>query len=136
MLAISFFLSIVADMSPPTSEAVPLLGGLRSCNYADRSFVVPLAYAAFKTQTSRPNSGVFFSTCMMVVAASVVMTVVVLNYHHRNADTHEMGDLVGGREYRKMYSHTDPCNPDALDSMAAVHVPAWSAADTRRFAYA
>jgi hypothetical protein len=29
MLAISFFLSIVADMSPPTSEAVPLLGELR-----------------------------------------------------------------------------------------------------------
>ena len=33
---------------------------------------------------------------MFVVAASVVMTVIVLNYHHRNADTHEMGDFVRG----------------------------------------
>lgn len=39
-------------------------------------------------------TGTFFSTCMFVVSASVVMTVVVLNFHHRNADTHEMGEWV------------------------------------------
>ncbi|XP_022237264.1 neuronal acetylcholine receptor subunit alpha-7-like isoform X3 [Limulus polyphemus] len=34
--------------------------------------------------------GTYFACTMVMVAFSVVMTVVVLNYHHRNSDTHEM----------------------------------------------
>lgn len=29
-----------------------------------------------------------------MVASSVVSTILILNYHHRNADTHEMADWV------------------------------------------
>lgn len=29
-----------------------------------------------------------------MVASSVVSTILILNYHHRNADTHEMSDWV------------------------------------------
>jgi hypothetical protein len=31
---------------------------------------------------------------MFMVASSVVSTILILNYHHRNADTHEMSDWV------------------------------------------
>ncbi|XP_071034733.1 acetylcholine receptor subunit alpha-type acr-16-like isoform X4 [Parasteatoda tepidariorum] len=48
------------------------------------------------TETLPPSSdavsiiGTYFACIMIMVAFSVVMTVVVLNYHHRNSDTHEM----------------------------------------------
>lgn len=32
-----------------------------------------------------------------MVAASVVTTILVLNYHHRQADTHEMPEWVSGK---------------------------------------
>lgn len=31
---------------------------------------------------------------MFMVASSVVSTILILNYHHRNADTHEMSEWV------------------------------------------
>lgn len=31
---------------------------------------------------------------MFMVASSVVSTILILNYHHRNSDTHEMSDWV------------------------------------------
>lgn len=38
--------------------------------------------------------GTYFNCIMFMVASSVVSTVLILNYHHRNADTHEMASWV------------------------------------------
>ena len=35
-------------------------------------------------------SGTYFNVIMFMVASSVVTTILVLNYHHRQSDTHEM----------------------------------------------
>ena len=40
-------------------------------------------------------SATYFNAIMFMVAASVVTTILVLNYHHRQADTHEMPEWVG-----------------------------------------
>lgn len=37
-----------------------------------------------------------------MVASSVVSTILILNYHHRNADTHEMSDWVSFDRPKKM----------------------------------
>ena len=34
---------------------------------------------------------------MFMVASSVVTTIMILNYHHRQADTHEMPSWVSGQ---------------------------------------
>ena len=39
-------------------------------------------------------SATYFNAIMFMVAASVVTTILVLNYHHRQADTHEMPEWV------------------------------------------
>jgi hypothetical protein len=39
-------------------------------------------------------SGTYFNCIMFMVASSVVSTILILNYHHRNADTHEMSPWV------------------------------------------
>lgn len=36
---------------------------------------------------------------MFMVASSVVSTILILNYHHRNSDTHEMSDWVWKLDY-------------------------------------
>lgn len=38
--------------------------------------------------------GTYFNCIMFMVASSVVSTILILNYHHRNADTHEMTAMV------------------------------------------
>ena len=35
-------------------------------------------------------SGTYFNCIMFMVASSVVTTIMILNYHHRQADTHQM----------------------------------------------
>jgi hypothetical protein len=35
-------------------------------------------------------TGTYFNCIMFMVASSVVTTIMILNYHHRQADTHEM----------------------------------------------
>jgi hypothetical protein len=51
------------------------------------------------TSTAFPNneelSGTYFNCMMFLVASSVVTTILVLNYHHRQQDTHEMPEWVG-----------------------------------------
>lgn len=37
---------------------------------------------------------------MFMVASSVVSTILILNYHHRNADTHEMSEWVRQEEWQ------------------------------------
>ena len=39
-------------------------------------------------------SGTYFNCIMFMVASSVVTTIMILNYHHRQADTHEMPSWV------------------------------------------
>lgn len=39
-------------------------------------------------------AGTYFNCIMFMVASSVVSTILILNYHHRNADTHEMSEWV------------------------------------------
>ncbi|KAK9498116.1 hypothetical protein O3M35_003995 [Rhynocoris fuscipes] len=41
---------------------------------------------------------------MFMVASSVVSTIIILNYHHRNADTHEMSPCV-----KSLFLHWLPC---------------------------
>ena len=54
-------------------------------------------YMVFSSQMSWtvfPISGTYFNCIMFMVASSVVSTILILNYHHRNADTHEMSPWV------------------------------------------
>ena len=37
-----------------------------------------------------PLIGTYFNCIMFMVASSVVTTIMILNYHHRQADTHTM----------------------------------------------
>ena len=48
---------------------------------------------------SWPISATYFNAIMFMVAASVVTTILVLNYHHRQADTHEMPEWVSCLKY-------------------------------------
>ena len=48
-----------------------------------------------KSVNSLPILATYFNAIMFMVAASVVTTILVLNYHHRQADTHEMPEWVG-----------------------------------------
>uniref|UniRef100_A0A8D9AHI9 Neuronal acetylcholine receptor subunit alpha-7 n=2 Tax=Cacopsylla melanoneura TaxID=428564 RepID=A0A8D9AHI9_9HEMI len=62
LLSLTFFLNMVAETMPPTSE--------------------------------RPLIGTYFNCIMFMVASSVVSTILILNYHHRNADTHDMSPWI------------------------------------------
>ncbi|XP_073994257.1 neuronal acetylcholine receptor subunit alpha-7-like isoform X15 [Rhodnius prolixus] len=72
LLSLTFFLNMVAETMPPTSE--------------------------------RPLIGTYFNCIMFMVASSVVSTIIILNYHHRNADTHEMSPCV-----KSLFLHWLPC---------------------------
>ncbi|GAB6031191.1 Acetylcholine Receptor [Chamberlinius hualienensis] len=53
-------------------------------------FMLLVAETIPATSDALPVIGTYFACIMIMVAFSVVLTVVVLNYHHRNLDTHEM----------------------------------------------
>ncbi|XP_066905609.1 neuronal acetylcholine receptor subunit alpha-7 isoform X2 [Halyomorpha halys] len=72
LLSLTFFLNMVAETMPPTSE--------------------------------RPLIGTYFNCIMFMVASSVVSTILILNYHHRNADTHEMSPWI-----KSLFLHWLPC---------------------------
>ncbi|XP_058801634.1 acetylcholine receptor subunit alpha-type acr-16-like isoform X2 [Phymastichus coffea] len=46
------------------------------------------------TSDAVPLLGTYFNCIMFMVASSVVSTILILNYHHRNPDTHVMSDWV------------------------------------------
>ena len=46
-------------------------------------------------------AGTYFNFIQGMVAASVVLTVLVLNYHHRNPDTHNMPTWVTGSSHTR-----------------------------------
>ncbi|XP_035782508.1 neuronal acetylcholine receptor subunit alpha-7-like [Anopheles aquasalis] len=56
------------------------------------------------TSDAVPLLGTYFNCIMFMVASSVVSTILILNYHHRNADTHEMSDWV-----RVIFLYWLPC---------------------------
>lgn len=51
------------------------------------------------TTTPPRNAGTYFNSIMFMVASSVVSTILILNYHHRNSDTHEMSEWVSKPSY-------------------------------------
>ncbi|XP_076680794.1 nicotinic acetylcholine receptor alpha7 subunit isoform X1 [Andrena cerasifolii] len=56
------------------------------------------------TSDAVPLLGTYFNCIMFMVASSVVSTILILNYHHRNSDTHEMSDWV-----RVVFLYWLPC---------------------------
>ncbi|CAG9764300.1 unnamed protein product [Ceutorhynchus assimilis] len=46
------------------------------------------------TSEAVPLLGTYFNCIMFMVASSVVSTILILNYHHRNADTHVMSPWI------------------------------------------
>lgn len=68
------------------------------------------------TTTPPRNAGTYFNSIMFMVASSVVSTILILNYHHRNSDTHEMSEWVSKPSYtlcvendERKYLHHDEC---------------------------
>lgn len=99
LLSLTVFLNMVAETMPATSDAVPLLGTFRH-------LIGPRPIYTSSERTALPRatapllipllfvSGTYFNCIMFMVASSVVSTILILNYHHRNADTHEMSAWV------------------------------------------
>ncbi|XP_046663069.1 neuronal acetylcholine receptor subunit alpha-7-like [Homalodisca vitripennis] len=56
------------------------------------------------TSDAVPLLGTYFNCIMFMVASSVVSTILILNYHHRNADTHEMSPWI-----KSLFLHWLPC---------------------------
>ncbi|KDR22509.1 Neuronal acetylcholine receptor subunit alpha-7, partial [Zootermopsis nevadensis] len=56
------------------------------------------------TSDAVPLLGTYFNCIMFMVASSVVSTILILNYHHRNADTHEMSPWI-----KAIFLHWLPC---------------------------
>ncbi|XP_049830730.1 neuronal acetylcholine receptor subunit alpha-7-like isoform X10 [Schistocerca gregaria] len=56
------------------------------------------------TSDAVPLLGTYFNCIMFMVASSVVSTILILNYHHRNADTHEMSPWI-----KTIFLHWLPC---------------------------
>ncbi|KAG7210514.1 hypothetical protein KM043_012035 [Ampulex compressa] len=56
------------------------------------------------TSDAVPLLGTYFNCIMFMVASSVVSTILILNYHHRNSDTHEMSDWI-----RVVFLYWLPC---------------------------
>ncbi|XP_050522322.1 neuronal acetylcholine receptor subunit alpha-7-like isoform X2 [Daktulosphaira vitifoliae] len=57
-------------------------------------FSLMIADALPQTSEAIPLLGTYFNCIMFMVASSVVSTIMILNYHHRNADTHVMSKWV------------------------------------------
>jgi len=53
-------------------------------------FLTVVAESVPPTSISVPIIGIYFASIMILCTISVITTVLVLNFHHRNPDTHEM----------------------------------------------
>ncbi|EFN70706.1 Neuronal acetylcholine receptor subunit alpha-7 [Camponotus floridanus] len=56
------------------------------------------------TSDAVPLLGTYFNCIMFMVASSVVSTILILNYHHRNSDSHEMSEWI-----RVVFLYWLPC---------------------------
>ncbi|XP_025424401.1 neuronal acetylcholine receptor subunit alpha-7-like isoform X2 [Sipha flava] len=92
LLSLTVFLNMVAETMPATSDAVPLLGVTILLSLS--VFSLMIADALPQTSEAIPLLGTYFNCIMFMVASSVVSTIMILNYHHRNADTHVMSKWV------------------------------------------
>ncbi|CAG0879125.1 unnamed protein product [Cyprideis torosa] len=88
LLSLTVFLNMVAEKMPSTSDAIPLI-----------EVTILLSLTVFLNLVNEtlppvsdaiPLLGTYFNCIMFMVASSVVLTVVVLNFHHRNTETHIM----------------------------------------------
>ncbi|KAI4487330.1 hypothetical protein M0804_005479 [Polistes exclamans] len=62
------------------------------------------------TSDAVPLLGTYFNCIMFMVASSVVSTILILNYHHRNSDTHEMSEWVITDQLRSDEENTKVTN--------------------------
>ena len=81
LLSLTVFMNIVSELMPITSDAVPLIGNMMQSKHDYYARIL--------------LTGTYFNFIQGMVASSVVLTVLVLNYHHRNPDTHKMPPWVG-----------------------------------------
>ena len=52
-------------------------------------------------------TGTYFNCIMFMVASSVVTTIMILNYHHRQADTHTMPTWVSGTVHSDVFLNSN-----------------------------
>ncbi|KAF4528357.1 hypothetical protein B566_EDAN006614 [Ephemera danica] len=88
LLSLTVFHNLVAETLPQVSDAMPVLGVTILLSLS--VFSLMIADALPQTSEAIPLLGTYFNCIMFMVASSVVSTILILNYHHRNADTHEM----------------------------------------------
>ncbi|ETN81482.1 Neurotransmitter-gated ion-channel transmembrane region [Necator americanus] len=73
LLSVTVFLGMVSEITPPTSESIPIIVPFREKLY------LPLFLA------------VFFSLSMLILGCSIIATLVIINVHFRSPQTHQMG---------------------------------------------
>nr|CAD7567497.1 unnamed protein product [Timema californicum] len=88
LLSLTVFHNLVAETLPQVSDAMPVLGVTILLSLS--VFSLMIADALPQTSEAIPLLGTYFNCIMFMVASSVVSTILILNYHHRNADTHDM----------------------------------------------
>ena len=101
LLSLTIFLNTVSSIIPITSNS-PLIGQqkikLSENIYIQNLTNVNKAKMCIMEYDNEMIlfhvSATYFNAIMFMVAASVVTTILVLNYHHRQADTHEMPEWV------------------------------------------
>ncbi|XP_033610188.1 neuronal acetylcholine receptor subunit alpha-7 isoform X3 [Cryptotermes secundus] len=101
LLSLTVFLNMVAETMPATSDAVPLLDVTVLLSL---TFFLNMVAETMPPTSERPLIGTYFNCIMFMVASSVVSTILILNYHHRNADTHEMSPWI-----KTIFLHWLPC---------------------------
>uniref|UniRef100_A0A1I8GWB3 Neur_chan_LBD domain-containing protein n=1 Tax=Macrostomum lignano TaxID=282301 RepID=A0A1I8GWB3_9PLAT len=92
LLSLIMFLLLVADAMPQTSESLPLIGVTILLSLT--VFLMTVGEAMPATSDSVPVIGMYFACTMIMCSLSVVFTVIVLNYHHRNAESHPIPNWV------------------------------------------
>nr|CAD7256955.1 unnamed protein product [Timema shepardi] len=106
LLSLTVFHNLVAETLPQVSDAMPVLGVTILLSLS--VFSLMIADALPQTSEAIPLLGTYFNCIMFMVASSVVSTILILNYHHRNADTHDMSPWVSSSTCRSdmTYSNT------------------------------
>ncbi|KAH7705025.1 Protein EAT-2 [Aphelenchoides avenae] len=78
LLSVTVFLGMVADVTPPTSTSVPVIGTAK----------------AYIIGCELTHLAAFFSISMILLGSSVIFTLLVINVHFRSPKTHKMSPWV------------------------------------------